>query len=430
MNARTFRSAWALLIAFGISGCTSFTFNSPAPSAPAVLSEFAARLPISHQQVDNIIAAGEAAAARQTDHPGALINVPYNEQPAFAEDLLNRSGGLAGALPSDERPKLVTEHDVVLLSVRSWEKDGQRAAELIDSYHQRGWQVILFASAAGMPDNVSADFLIDNGAPTGGEGHGSVNIIANAVNGWLWVCEYTAALTRRGQVPGFLQSITMMGSHAHNRTYQRGRTRHNLYPTDARIEAGELSKVYLARVEQLIHDLWDEQTFAEIAAAADIIAERLNTGRRVFVSTNSHLMMNDIAQDHRAAWQPLNGAHSLDKPIQENAIGPGDLIVWFAFNGMSVWGDHGEGKDQIYYDFGRHIRESKADFILCAANDPHHPDNNGQGALAAIEQPWAFGDAEVSVPFAPGKIAPVSGLAQALLYRMLDHAVAERTNRL
>jgi hypothetical protein len=53
-----------------------------------------------------------------------------------------------------------------------------------------------------------------------------------------------------------------------------------------------------------------------------------------------------------------------------------------------------------------------------------HPENNGHGALAHIEQNWEYGDAVVPVPFPPGRIGPVSGLYQGLIYRILDEVTS------
>ena len=43
-----------------------------------------------------------------------------------------------------------------------------------------------------------------------------------------------------------------------------------------------------------------------------------------------------------------------------------------------------------------------------------------------VEQHWHEPDAEVKVAFPPGVIAPVSGLDQAMIFRMLEDAVARK----
>jgi len=55
-----------------------------------------------------------------------------------------------------------------------------------------------------------------------------------------------------------------------------------------------------------------------------------------------------------------------------------------------------------------------------------NPANNAPDAVSHIEQHWSPPDASVRVPFPPGVIAPISGLDQVLLYRMLEESVAAR----
>jgi len=89
--------------------------------------------------------------------------------------------------------------------------------------------------------------------------------------------------------------------------------------------------------------------------------------------------------------------------------------VWFSFKGLST----------PFEDYGKYIRQSGADIITCFVPD-ENPANNAPEALVRIEQSWSKWDAEVEVPCPPGRMAPVSGLNQGLLYRMLDAAAAER----
>ena len=108
-----------------------------ARQAPALL-DFIDRAEVAEAQLPLIIAAAEAAAARKIKSPEALLNLTYHRQPSFAEELLNRSGGLAGALPSEERPALVTENDIVVFSVRSWEKNGAAAVAYLRECRGKG----------------------------------------------------------------------------------------------------------------------------------------------------------------------------------------------------------------------------------------------------------------------------------------------------
>ncbi|MAE60128.1 MAG: hypothetical protein CMJ49_02100 [Planctomycetaceae bacterium] len=109
--------------------------------------------------------------------------------------------------------------------------------------------------------------------------------------------------------------------------------------------------------------------------------------------------------------------------VLHNKTRPGDLFFWLAFNGVSIWWYPDDGPSQLFIDYDTPLRASKLDVITCFAHDPLHPKNNGDYALAHIEQNWNYGDSTVPVPFPPGRIAPISGLYQSLLYRMLDDKV-------
>ena len=76
---------------------------------------------------------------------------------------------------------------------------------------------------------------------------------------------------------------------------------------------------------------------------------------------------------------------------------PGGTIVWIGYIGEST----------KYDDFGGWMRDLKLDKVTCFVTDPTNPKNNAPDALAHIEQHWKVGDAEVEIPFPPGKMAPV-----------------------
>lgn len=396
--------------------CLAGTPRTPPPA----LRDFAARVETARAQLPQVIAAADAAAARKIAHPEALLNVTYALQSSFGEELLNRSGGLAEALPTEERPGQATANDIVLFSIRSWATDGAKGAAYLRECRQKGWLTILIASRAGMPADLAVDFFLDNGAQSGGDADAAVNSPANALLGWLWVCEYAAALTRRGQYPGILASITIPGSIVHDRPLQAKPRNLNLYPCATAVPAGDLARVYLQRVDRMVAGLAGPATREQLDRAAGLIAGRLRKGRKVFVSTSTHIMLNEMDKNNRSPWTPLFTLRNTAEVLAK-ATKPGDLFFWLSFNGVSIWyypDDH--SPTALWIDYDTPLRAAKLDLITCFSRDPLHPENNGQGALAHIEQQWEFGDAEVPVPFPPGRIAPVSGLYQSLLYRMLD----------
>ena len=422
------RVMFRLFAVFVLPVLTGVCFAAPpVKSLPPSLRDFIGRVDVARAQMSTIIEAAEAAAARKTAHPEALMDITYSLQSSFAEEMLNRSGGLAEALPTEERPQQVTGNDIVVFSIRSWEANGEKGLAYLRDCRKKGWMIILFASSSGRPADLDVDWFIDNGAKTGSEADAAVNSMANALNGWLWVCEYAAALTRHGMYPAILQSITTAGSASFDRAHQNPRTRNlNTFPCETAIPAGDLSRIYLQRVDRMIDDLSGPVTRDQVSRAADIIASRLRNGKKVFVSTNTHIMLNEMDKDNKTSWTPLFTLRNMGEVLAKQTK-PGDLFFWLSFNGVSIWFYPDDASpSRLYIDYDTPLRASKVDLITCFSRDPLHPQNNGQGALAHIAQNWDFGDSEIPIPFPPGRMAPVSGLYQGLLYRMLDDAASAR----
>ncbi|MCX7705954.1 MAG: hypothetical protein N2115_06845, partial [bacterium] len=59
------------------------------------LIDYQARLPEISSQIPQIIKAAEFAANHVLKYPDTLINVPYESQMTFSEELINRAGGLS-----------------------------------------------------------------------------------------------------------------------------------------------------------------------------------------------------------------------------------------------------------------------------------------------------------------------------------------------
>lgn len=408
-----------LLLAAGV-----FAADVLARDLPPTLRDFSHRVDVATAQLPLIIQAAEAAAARKVAHPDAVLAVPRSLQLSFSEELRNRSGGLAEAMATDGQPALATDHDIVLFSIRSWEVNGAPGLAYLQECRNKGWMVILFASSAGKPADLQVDYFIDNGANSGAETDAAVNTAANALNGWLWVCEYTAALSRLGKYPGILSSITNAGSIPFDQPMQAKSRPLNLYPGGIALPAGDLAHIYLTRVGQMVEDLSSPITRGQLDVAAGIIAGRLNAGKPVFVATSTHIMMHEMDLDNKTPWKALAAWRRTADVLARNTH-PGDLLYFLGFNGVSVWYYPDEkSPTRLWSDYDAAIRAAKLDLITCCARDPLHPDNNGDYALARIEQHWGFGDSEVPIPFLPGRMAPISGLYQCLLYRMLDDITA------
>jgi hypothetical protein len=404
----------AVLVA--VTSCQTVVIVPPAPTGvhrSTDVAAFADRVAISRPQLPYIAKAAEAAAQQAADYPNSLINAPYSGQDAFAEEMMNRAGGLANIMPHIERSGQVTPDDVAVFAIRSWEESGTKMIPMMRDYKGRGWIVTLFASKAGAPDDLDVDWFIDNGASSGSADEGAVNVIANALNGWLWVCEYSAALTRHGRYPGILRSVLAEGHQKHNYKLQAGNRRF-LGDTDQTIAAETLGQQYFERVDRLLADIVNDKSLAEIDAAAKVVADHINAGGTLKVATCLHILMSEIFTKTKAPFQPFNaiwgGAQEFDDNLHD-----GDLLVYFAYVGMQT----------PYRQYGDYIAGTGTPVVTCYVTCDNPLWNKPVG-LAHIEQHWHIPDAEIAVPFPPAFVAPVSGIDQALLFRMLDRAIAAK----
>ena len=416
---RKLAACFALVLALGVASCSWLGWGKAAVSGQAPVSvqhgqrtlrAFQRRIAHARADLPNVILAAQAVADRMIEQPDTLIDVPYGPQETFAEELLNRSGGLAVALPSVERRKEITDHDVLLFSVRSWEKNGEQAGKILAEAREKGALIVMFASKAGAPGDLDVDFLIDNGASGGGEDEAAVNALGNDLNSWLWCCEYASALTRRGRSPGILMSALRPGADEHNKKLQSRQGRHWMGECETPVEVGALAGIYLARAEELVQSLAGKRTQTQLGCAANTISRRIAAGGKVMAANCTHFLLFDIELNHRTPWRPFYVVWRAKTAFPAN-LHEGDLLLWFSFKGLST----------PYEDYGKYIRESAADVITCYKQD-EDASNNLADPLCHIDQTWGPKDAEVPVPFPPGDMAPISGINQGLLYRMLDEA--------
>jgi uncharacterized phosphosugar-binding protein len=379
---------------------------------------FSRRVKHSERQLNEIVRAAETSAVRCITGTNVLINVPYHPQASFAEEILNRSGGLVNALPTIERPKLATSNDIVLFSIASWEADAAKAIPLLESYRSNNWMIVLFASTAGAPQAVRADWWIDNGAASGDNDESDLNVLANALNGWLWCLEYTAALTRHGKFPGILQGILEVGADDHDKRL-RDTGRPTLYEMRTPIPKLRLARSYLWSVKRVLYETGEDNTRDQIEEAAALLAEHIQRQGKVVVASCTHILISDIHRRNKSPWKPINVVWQTESGVFENNAGTNDYIVWFGYIGLST----------KYEDYGGYIRKTGAKLIASYSPDTYSASNNAPEAQVVIEQSWAIPDSVVTIPFPPGHMAPVSGIEAGLLYRMLDEAVYDRLGR-
>jgi len=380
------------------------------------LRDYNARLDGMKRQIPAIVKSAEHAAENMLEHPDALITAPSYEQRGFAEELKNRSGGLARVMNLGEVES--TKHDIVLLSVRSWETQAAYIRRRVKAYHKSGWTVTVIGSKAGRPRDLGADFFIDNGAPSGKAEHGRINAIANVTLGWMWCCEYAAAMSRQGKFPAILLSAFMPGSAEYDASIQTPEGRATVVDCPVAIPPGELSNLYLTRVRALLKDLQSDRAQGQLGQAAGVIAGRLAKGGTVGISGFNHFGQDEMSVQSKTPWINFRSGSMVGQALRTH-LKPGDLLVWFAYAGMNT----------PYADYEKYIAEAKVDLITCYAPDPVLA-KDPPPALAHIDQSWALPDAEVPIPVFPAKMAPVSDINAVLLMRMLDDEVSARLKKM
>lgn len=396
-----------IVIAFGcmLAGCAELQ-----PS----LKEFTARLPVLQGQIPALSDSAEQSADEILDHPKALLGMPYGSQASFSEELISRAGGLCLAYSNEVNVQDQTPQDIALVSVRSWEKEAAQVVKRVRDYKDKGWVVTVFGSTAGCPKELAADFFIDNGAPSGAAVHGRINLLANVTLGWMWCCEYAAAMSRRGKFPGILYSVAMPGGEEFDKPLQTIEGRHTVVSCDKALDAGMLAGLYLKRVQQLVADCSSPRTQEQLAKAADVITAHVKAGERVGVSGMGHVILAEVSQDTKVPWNAFQAAGASKTAFKEH-MQPGELLVWVGYVGMN----------SAYENCAKAMDEAGLQIVSCYAPDPTWA-ANPPFVLAHIDQRWALPDAEVPIPVPPYKMAPVSGVNAGLIFRMIDDEVAAR----
>lgn len=377
------------------------------------LTAYQARLAVLRAQVPAVTASAQGAAELVLAQRDTRLSFPYWEQMSFAEEMCNRAGGLALSQTLDDDESDATR--IVILSVRSWAQQADRIRERVRFYTAKGWTVTVIGSAAGRPKNLGAAFFIDNGAPSGAATLGRINVLANVTLGWMWCCEYAAALSRHGKFPPILQSVHVPGAMEFDARIQSRPGRVSLLDCPTAIPAGQLAGVYLDRLDKLVGDLNSPVIQGQLGTAAGLIADRLAAGGRVGIAGMGHIIIEEVMVDHATPWVGIRGVGNPDLVMPAH-LRPGDLLIWMSYCGMN----------SPYDDYAKYIKQAKVDLVTCFAPDPEWSKDRPAETKAHIDQSWTLPDAEVPIPLFPNYMAPISGINVTLITRMLDDEVSAR----
>ena len=248
---------------------TSAAVSATSPSAVFVAETFAAveRLDAA---IPALTASAEQAAERIWRNPHASIEVPRKPQWGFAEELWERAGGLAQMADG----AFDTPDNVVLLS------SGVKAPA-----EARGKLIVSFP-AAGTDDRVNA--------------------VTDIVYGWLWCCEYAAALTRRcGRFPAVTRGLLADDSWIVNGCAWNPHNVPRLLPCPERIPAGKLARAYLCKAKALLKTMDGPATRAAVSRAAAEIRAALDGGHQVGIAGLGHPIIIECTRELKSRMKGI-----------------------------------------------------------------------------------------------------------------------------
>jgi uncharacterized phosphosugar-binding protein len=423
------------LIALLAWGTSQLAMTALAVDRPTALDDYAQRLPALRKQIPAIVESAEAAAERVAAEPQTHLVFPLHNK-WFCYEFSGRAGGLANSWLRVAPRQTAVDNDIVLMGVRHWDTEAEATRSKLTDYSKQGCLTIVFGPSVGVPPNMPYDVLLDDAAPSTNITPGAVNAIANVTLGWMWCCEYAAALTRKGFVPGILRSKGLTDAPPHNEPLQQTEGKTWLGQAREPIEAGTLATLYLARIESLIRDVRSPPVQDAVAKAAEIVATRLREGKRVFLSGTGHAANYELTHpDYHERYTTFYGSQITH--VKEG-FRRGDLLVWFGYMGCVGLKDAKTGTDCL-----ADLRDKGVDVVFCEAPVPAATNTapdvlalvdrtvlralpTPSPVVAIVDQSWSMPDAEVPIPWFPNRMAPVSGVNALLLLRMLDEAVAAR----
>lgn len=429
------RHRFGILIALVICGSSHLPCTARAADSYNALDDYAGRLPALRRQIPAIVRAAEAVTERVASAPQTHLVFPLHNK-WFCYEYGGRAGGLANSWLRVAPRQTADTNDVVLMDVRNWETEADATRPRLTGYRALRCLTIVIGPSVGLPKDMPCDVLIDDAAPSTNATLGPVNAIVNGTLGWMWCCEYTAALTRKGRMPGILRSKGLTDAAPHNGPLQEEAGKNWLGQTDQRIEAGTLSVLYLDRIEKLLRDIRNPRIQDGIARAADLVATRIRAGQHVYLSGTGHAANYELTRpEYRERYHPFSGSQV--GRIKEE-FSRGDLLVWFGYMGCVGLFDTKTGTSYL-----SDLRNKGVDVVFCEAPLPTAqntvptildlvdwsvllPVPSPSPVVVTIDQSWSMPDAEVPIPWYPDHMAPVSGINALLLLRMMDEAVAAR----
>lgn len=378
-------------------------------------------------QVEKNLAAITLAAevvARRHLNGGVIGFSPINYQ-SLEEELTGRAGGMINLgfdrVWTQERTAEQKKNDVALIS---WEHDPLPTdLEKMKALREQGVFIIGFGPA-GMPSLAEhmklCDVVFDTHTagddrvvtlPDGTKA-GRCNHLINTLNGWTFIAEVVAALTRQGKMPPMYISYAKEEGKAWGEKYFLKKQFHDDLAV-APIPAGALGKAYLTQIRSYIKTFRLTQ-LKGVREAAGLIYGQAKEGSKVLVLTIGHMPYTYVGRYEDARWAKLV---DFEIPSQKEALEAekpmGKLVLRVGYFGESP-----EMKGIMTANLLRSI--------YISAGNPREGWQIPENRLLDIDMGIPFGDACVKIKDYPIKVFAPSGVMQIVAYEAVNAEVLAR----
>ena len=411
-----------IIYPFTLLKIDGFKLLPPAPSAASqYLDALRVKLDEAAARIPEITILAERMAERH--ERGGIIGFPWLGS-TLEQELYGRAGGLMHIGFDRGWTKDRTDEERANdVTIYAWD-DAPRDGDLkrLQEDKAKGLFVVGFGArkARALAPHVAAcDAWIDTGAGDDdrvinlkdGRRTGKTNHFTNAVNGWLFIGEFTAALTCHGKMPPMWKAwITTDGREWSDRYFQKTQFHADLKVPP--VPAGELATRYLDRIRYLL-DRLQRTELGDVRAFAAVIAAELRAGRKTTVASSGHMAMNWIARWDDQAWAENHELHNnVDSQMQsfEKDTPDGGLVLR-----LDAYGLH-RGVDELF-------QRKKQRALLITAENPR-PEFAIPGSYERhVDMGYAHGDACVWIEGYPIPILPPSGVMQIAAYESLSAEV-------
>jgi hypothetical protein len=351
---------------------------------------------------------------------GGSIGFPSNGQ-SLQQELAGRAGGLInfgfGGVWKKERSPEEKANDIGLIG---WDRAPQpRELPMLQKLHEAGVYLIGFGPR-DLPELAPYVALCDAWFDTGlgaddrmvelpgGARAGRGNALANMLNAWVLIGEFTSALTRHGKMPPFFKSNMLEDSAEWNARYRGQMQFHDDYNI-APIAAGTLGREYLDAMRANIR--WFEATqLPGVEKAAGLIVSEVAQGRPVISALMGHAPDRYVGKYEDAAWSHPINLYNAPKILDKYRTGTPDgaLVLRLGYTGL----------ERPVADV---LAEKKQRVLLITTANPRPewqvPEDK---MLVHIDMGWKFGDADLTSPGYPPRLLPPSGIMQIVAYESIN----------